>query len=187
MSIRMLPAALVVAGMAFGAHARTVSVAELSDDKVTFAFGAQDGNDYELIMAHGAQDREDDKRAWTAFEKVADVAWDQTTCTYEVPEALRDGRYLRFFLMQRSNLPYAKELKSVSSTGLQWVNTGVAPNGRTVVDNVLQPDGILRPGLGGQPVPAKPAEPQRRPGLHVPQRRTGPRLRRRQHRLPLPD
>ena len=40
MSIRMLPAALVVAGMAFGAHARTVSVAELSDDKVTFAFGA---------------------------------------------------------------------------------------------------------------------------------------------------
>ena len=134
MSIRMLPAALVVAGMAFGAHARTVSVAELSDDKVTFAFGAQDGNDYELIMAHGAQDREDDKRAWTAFEKVADVAWDQTTYTYEVPEALRDGRYLRFFLMQRSNLPYAKELKSVSSTGLQWVNTGVAPNGRTVVD-----------------------------------------------------
>ena len=105
MSIRMLPAALVVAGMAFGAHARTVSVAELSDDKVTFAFGAQDGNDYELIMAHGAQDREDDKRAWTAFEKVANVAWDQTTCTYEVPEALRDGRYLRFFLMQRSNLP----------------------------------------------------------------------------------
>ncbi len=122
------------AGLVLCAHARSVSVAKLTDASVTFAFGAQDGNDYELIMAHGAQDSEDDKRGWTAFEKVADVAWDQTTCTYEVPEALRDGRYLRFFLMQRSNLPYAKELKSVSSTGLQWVNTGVAPNGRTVVD-----------------------------------------------------
>ena len=42
------------AGLVLCAHARSVSVAKLTDASVTFAFGAQDGNDYELIMAHGA-------------------------------------------------------------------------------------------------------------------------------------
>ncbi len=122
------------AGLVLCAHARSVSVAEQTDTSVTFAFGADDPSDYELLVAHGSADAGDDKRGWTALEKVADVPYETTTLTYEVPEALRDGRYLRFFLMQRQNLPYAKELKSVASTGAQWVNTGVAPNGRTVVD-----------------------------------------------------
>ena len=121
-------------GLVTDLFARTVSVAEQTDQTVTFAFGTDDANDYELFVAHGATDAGDDKRAWTALEKVADISFEQTTFTYEVPEPLRDGRYLRFFLMQRENLPYVKELKSVASTGSQWVDTGVTPSNRTVVD-----------------------------------------------------
>ncbi|MBP5227262.1 MAG: hypothetical protein J6336_07750, partial [Kiritimatiellae bacterium] len=49
--------------------ARSVSVAEQTDQTVTFAFGTDDANDYELFVAHGATDAGDDKRAWTALEK----------------------------------------------------------------------------------------------------------------------
>ena len=86
-----------------------------------------DDLDYELFLAHGATDGGEDKSAWDSFEKVADVAYDQTTLTYEVPAALRDGRLMRFFLMQTFGIQMAKEYTSIRSTGQQWINTGVHP------------------------------------------------------------
>ena len=121
-------------GIVFGAHARTVCVAEQTADAVTLAFGAVDNNDYELFVAHGATDGGEDKAKWASFEKVADIAFDQTSYTYAVPAALRDGRLMRFFLMQREGVTMAKELVSARSSSAQWVDTGVAPNSRTMVD-----------------------------------------------------
>jgi len=113
---------------------RTVSIAEQTSTGVTFAFGSQDGFSYELFMATGATDGGDDKYAWETFEKVTDVAYNQTSFAYEVPAAYRDGRHLHFFLMQTKNLNMAGELASVRSTGQQYVLTGIDPNGRTCVD-----------------------------------------------------
>ena len=79
MSSRVLTAALIAAaGMTFEAYARTVCVAEQTADAVTLAFGAVDNNDYELFVAHGATDGGEDKAKWASFEKVADIAFDQT-------------------------------------------------------------------------------------------------------------
>ena len=126
---------LALAGLfAFCADARTISVASQTDSTVTFVFGAQDGMDYGLYCAHGATDGGEDKRAWTSYEKVADISASQETLTFEVPAALRDGRPMRFFLMQTVGVTCAKELDSVKSTGAQWIDTGLAPNTRTVVD-----------------------------------------------------
>ncbi|MBQ9430591.1 MAG: hypothetical protein IJU44_03465 [Kiritimatiellae bacterium] len=130
----LLAAFSAFAGIILGAYARTVSVASQTDTSVTFAFGAADGLDYELFFAHGAADGDEDKYAWDGFEKVADVAYDQTTYTYEVPENLRDGRLMRFFLMQTIGVNMAKELDYARSTSAQWVDTGIAPAGRTMVD-----------------------------------------------------
>ena len=134
MSSRILPVALIAAGMAFGAYARTVCVAEQTADAVKLAFGAVDGNDYELFVAHGATDGDEDKYAWDAFEKVADVAYDQASYTYAVPAVMRDGRRMRFFLLQTIGVNMAKELDYVRSSSAQWVDTGVAPSSRTMVD-----------------------------------------------------
>ena len=126
---------LAIAGLfAFRADARTISVASQTEGAVTFAFGAQDGMEYGLYFAHGPTDGDEDKRAWASYEKIADIADDQTSYTYEVPAALRDGRPMRFFLMQTLGVACAKELDSVKSTGDQWVDTGYTPNNRTVVD-----------------------------------------------------
>ena len=106
-------------GIVFGAHARTVCVEEQTADAVTLAFGAVDNNDYELFVAHGATDGGEDKAKWASFEKVADIAFDQTSYTYAVPAALRDGRLMRFFLMQREGVTMAKELVSARSSSAQ--------------------------------------------------------------------
>ena len=116
------------------AHAATLCVTRQTETSLTFTFAGFGGLDHELFVAHGATDGGDDKYAWDSFEKVADIAGDQTTYEYEVPAALRDGRPLRFFLMQTVGVNMAKELDYVRSTSQQWVNTGVAPNGRTMVD-----------------------------------------------------
>jgi len=130
----MLKSTVKAAALAFAvgvscvAHAeRTVCVSEQTDNAVTLAFGGVDELDYELFLAHGATDGGEDKTAWDSFEKVADVAYDQTTLTYEVPAALRDGRPMRFFLMQTFGIQMAKEYTSIRSTGQQWINTGVHP------------------------------------------------------------
>ena len=117
-----------------GAYARTVNVASQTDSSVTLAFGAQDGLDYELFLAHGATDGGEDKGSWDSFEKIADVAYDQTSLEYEVPAALRDGRPMRFFLMQTLGINMAKEFKSITSTGAQWINSGVKPVNNWLVD-----------------------------------------------------
>ena len=117
-----------------GAYARTVNVASQTDSSVTLAFGAQDGLDYELFLAHGATDGGEDKGSWDSFEKIADVAYDQSSLTYEVPAALRDGRPMRFFLMQTLGVNMAKEFKSITSTGAQWIDTGIVPVNNWLVD-----------------------------------------------------
>ena len=134
MNSRMFPVVLIAAGIAFGAHARTVNVASKTDSSVTLSFGAQDGLDYELFLAHGTTDGGEDKYAWDAFEKIADIAYDQTTLTYDVPTALRDGRAMRFFLMQTLGVNMAKEFKSITSTGAQWIDTGIVPVNNWLVD-----------------------------------------------------
>ena len=122
-------------GIASGAHAeRTVCVSEQTDNAVTLAFGGVDELDYELFLAHGATDGGDDKTAWDSFEKIADVACDQTSLTYEVPAALRDGRPMRFFLMQTIGMRMAKEFSSITSTGAQWINTGMAATNIWIMD-----------------------------------------------------
>ena len=113
---------------------RTVCVAEKTADSVTLTFGNPNGRNHALFLASGATDGDDDKYAWDSFEKVADIIDGQETYTYNVPAALRDGRPLRFFLMQTTNLAMAKELDKVHSTGAQWVNADLVPDGRTVAD-----------------------------------------------------
>ena len=115
-------------GISCGAHAaRTVCVSEQTDSTVTLKFGGVDDLDYGLFLAHGATDGGEDKAKWDFFEKIADIACNQTSFTYEVPSALRDGRPMRFFLMQTLGVHMAKEFASITSTGAQWINTGVAP------------------------------------------------------------
>ena len=121
-------------GIAFGVHARTVCVAQQTAEAVTLEFGAQDGFDYELFLAHGAADGGDDKYAWNAFEKIADVPYDQTSLTYDVPAALRDGRLMRFFLMQTVGVNMAKEFTSITSTGAQWINVGTKAVNNWIMD-----------------------------------------------------
>ena len=118
----------------FDVPLRSVKVSEKTDDSVTLAFGSPDGREYTLCLAHGPADCGDEKHKWAAYETVATVAPDQKTLEYEVPAALRDGRHMRFFLVQTTGLACAKELDKVTSTGAQWVNTGIFPNTRTVVD-----------------------------------------------------
>ena len=111
-------------GIAFGAHAGTVCVADQTETSVTLAIN--DNLEQELYIAHGTTDGGEDKYAWDSFEKVADIAFGQTSYTYEVPSALRDGRPMRFFLVQKFGVDMAKELTSITSTGAQWINTGTA-------------------------------------------------------------
>ncbi len=111
-------------GIAFGAHAGTVCVAEQTETSVTLAIN--DNLEQELYIAYGTTDGGEDKYAWDSFEKVADIAFGQTSYTYEVPSALRDGRPMRFFLLQKFGVDMAKELTSITSTGAQWINTGTA-------------------------------------------------------------
>ena len=113
---------------------RTVCVAEKTADSVTLAFGNPNGRSHALFLASGATDGDDDKYAWDSFEKIADIADGQESYTYTVPAALRDGRPLRFFLLQTTGLNMAKELDKVHSTGAQWVNVELVPDGRTVTD-----------------------------------------------------
>ena len=113
---------------------RTVCVAEKTADSVTLAFGNPNGRAHALFLASGQADGGDDKYAWDSFEKIADIADGQESFTYAVPAALRDGRPLRFFLLQTTGLNMAKELDFVHSTGAQWVNVELVPDGRTVTD-----------------------------------------------------
>jgi len=125
---------LIAAGAVLPASAVTLCVSRQTETSVTLAFGGKDNNDYELFLAHGAADGGEDKHAWDSFEKVADIAYDQTSYEYEVPAALRDGRAMRFFLMQRTCVNMAKEYTSIRSTGAQWIDTGVAPANNWLVD-----------------------------------------------------
>ena len=88
--------------------ARTVCISQQTDTSLTFAFGDADGLSYGLFVAHGATDGGEDKYAWDSFEKIAEIEFDQTSFTYEVPAALRDGRPMRFFLMQTLGVNMAK-------------------------------------------------------------------------------
>ena len=128
----------IVCALAFVAavtvHAATLCVTRQTETSLTFTFAGFGGLDYELFVAHGATDGGEDKHAWDSFEKVADIASDQTTYEYEVPAALRDGRPMRFFLAQTFGVNMAKELTHVRSTGQQWVNTGVLPTAKTMID-----------------------------------------------------
>ena len=114
--------------------ARTVCITEQTETSLTFAFGEADGIDYDLFVAHGPTDAGDDKGAWASFEKVAEIGTSQTSFTYEVPAVLRDGRHLRFFLMQTIGVNMAKEYKSIRSSGAQWIDTGIAPTTTWTVD-----------------------------------------------------
>lgn len=124
--------AVFTAGTLFAT--RTLSISEWDNSHFTFSFGATDGSAYKLFLARGAEDGGDDKYAWDTFTSIADIASDQTTYTYNVPAALRDGRPLRFFLMQTAGINMAEELKSVKCTGSQRVDTGIKPGTTTEVD-----------------------------------------------------
>ena len=126
-------AVAVAVGVAFTANAAAVAVSRQTETSVTLALET-DGLDQELYLAHGATDGGDDKYAWESFEKIADISFSQDSYEYAVPAALRDGRPLRFFLMQTSSLNMAKELVSITSTGAQWINTGIAPANNWAVD-----------------------------------------------------
>ena len=123
-----------VALLASVASARTVCVSAQTETSVTLAFGEPDNDDYGLFVAYGATDGGEDKAKWGSFAKVADIAFDQTSYTYEVPAALRDGRPMRFFLMQTDFLNMAKEYTSITSTGAQWIRTGVPATSSWITD-----------------------------------------------------
>ena len=114
--------------------ARTLRVDKITESSVALSFGVPDEKAYGLYLAHGSSDAGEDKGAWDGFEKVADILADQTTFVYEVPEELRDGRFLRFFLLQTSGVQYAKEFKSIKSTGAQWIDVGIPPTSSWIVD-----------------------------------------------------
>ena len=134
-TVKAAAALAFAVGIACGAHAaRTVCVSEQTDSAVTLAFGGVDELDYELFLAHGATDGGDDKAKWDSFEKIADIACDQTSFTYEVPAALRDGRPMRFFLMQTVGVHMAREFSSITSTGAQWISTGTAATNIWIMD-----------------------------------------------------
>ena len=134
-TVKAAAALAFAVGIACGAHAaRTVCVSEQTDSAVTLAFGGVDELDYELFLAHGATDGGDDKAKWDSFEKIADIACDQTSFTYEVPAALRDGRPMRFFLMQTVGVHMAREFTSITSTGAQWISTGTAATNIWIMD-----------------------------------------------------
>ena len=125
-------AAVVAASATLPANAATLKVSRQTETSLTFTFAGFGGLDHELFVAHGATDGGEDKHAWDSFEKVADIAGDQTTYEYEVPAALRDGRPLRFFLMQTIGVNMAKELDYVRSTG-------VLPTDKTMIDEERNP------------------------------------------------
>ena len=131
--MRKLICALILVA-AVTANAATLCVTRQTETSLTFTFAGFGGLDYELFVAHGATDGGEDKYAWDSYVKVADIADGQTTFTYEVPAALRDGRPMRFFLTQTFGVKMAKELTHVRSTGQQWVNTGVLPTDKTMID-----------------------------------------------------
>ena len=114
--------------------ARSLTVGQITESSVTLSFGASDEKSYGLYLAHGSSDAGEDKGAWDGFEKVSEISADQTTLVYEVPEELRDGRFLRFFLLQSSGVQYAKEFKSIKSTGAQWIDVGIPPTSSWIVD-----------------------------------------------------
>ncbi len=119
--------ALALAACAFiPVDAATLCVTRQTETSLTFMFAGFGGLDHELFVAHGATDGGEDKYAWDSFEKVADIAGDQTTYEYEVPAALRDGRPLRFFLMQT---PSARPARSGSTPALRLQTTGLSISG----------------------------------------------------------
>lgn len=130
----VIAAFAAVCGSLAALAARTVSISEQTATSVTFRFGLDDNQSYELFLAHGATDAADDKYGWTDFVKIADVAQHQESLVYEVPAQYRDGGFVRFFLMQTKNCAMVKELDSVTSTSQQWVDIGLAPTTATVVD-----------------------------------------------------
>ncbi len=123
-----------VCGSLAALAARTVSISEQTATAVTFRFGLDDNQSYELFLAHGATDAADDKYGWTDFVKIADVARHQESLVYEVPAQYRDGGFVRFFLMQTKNCAMVQELDRVTSTSQQWVDIGIAPTTRMVAD-----------------------------------------------------
>ena len=126
--------AFAFAASAVTAHAATLCVTRQTETSLTFTFAGFGGLDHELFVAHGATDGGEDKYAWDSFEKVADIAYDQTSYEYEVPAALRDGRPLRFFLMQTIGVNMAKEYTSITSTGAQWISTGAKAANTWIMD-----------------------------------------------------
>lgn len=126
-------ALMVAAGAILPAGAITLNVAQQTDTSVTLAF-EPDGFDYGLYVAHGATDGGEDKHAWDSFEKVADIPGGATSYEYAVPAALRDGRPMRFFLMQTTGLNMAKEFASITSTGAQWISTGAKAVNTWIMD-----------------------------------------------------
>ena len=106
----------------------TMEVVSSDNDTVTLAFGGRRTQTHTLCVCYGAFDGAADKYAWDGFTNVADIAVSDSQYVYTVPAALKsaNSRY-RFFLMQKGNLPYAKEVKYVQSDGSSYIDTGVAP------------------------------------------------------------
>ncbi|MCQ2393359.1 MAG: SGNH/GDSL hydrolase family protein [Kiritimatiellae bacterium] len=121
-------------GVLSTAWARTVDVVSQDATSVTLKFSVGDGRSCRLFLASGATDAGDDKHAWEGFLELGQVEASETTRVVEVPAPLRDGRFLRFYLLQTQDIAMAKELKGVYSTGQQWVDTGLIPTARWVVD-----------------------------------------------------
>ena len=70
---------LIAVGAILPASAATLCVTRQTETSLTFTFAGFGGLDHELFVAHGATDGGEDKYAWDSFEKVADIAGDQTT------------------------------------------------------------------------------------------------------------
>ena len=106
----------------------TMEVVSSDNDTVALAFGGRRSQTHTLCVCYGASDGGADKYAWDGFASVADIAAGDTQYVYTVPSAFKaaNTRY-RFFLMQKGNLPYAKEVQYVQSNGSSYIDTGVAP------------------------------------------------------------
>ena len=125
---------VAVWGALMGVFARTVDVLSQDATSVTLKFSGEDGRACRLFLASGATDTGDNKHAWDGFLELGQVQASEKTRVVEIPAPLRDGRDLRFYLMQTKDIAIAKEVKGVYSTSQQWIDTGLIPTARWVVD-----------------------------------------------------
>ncbi len=98
-----------------------VDVADQTAETVRLAFAP--GATGELYVASGPFDAGDERRNWTAFTRLATITANDSFYVFTIPADFKStGRAFRFFLLDRTNCPVARELAYLESDGNSWID-----------------------------------------------------------------